>query len=81
LTEIRPPGQFQTYWETLFGLAQDGKVNAQGLPNPLQLMVLAQIADSYAVGVPIPFMKLIIGLMAPLAKLLGYRARYPQYSD
>jgi quercetin dioxygenase-like cupin family protein len=81
LTEIRPPGQFQTYWETLFGLAQDGKVNAQGLPNPFQLLVLAQIADSYPAGVHIGVARLIIGLMAPLAKLLGYRERYPRYSD
>jgi mannose-6-phosphate isomerase-like protein (cupin superfamily) len=29
ITEVRPAGQLQTYWETVFGLAQDGKVGSQ----------------------------------------------------
>lgn len=80
LTDIRPPGAFQTYWETIFGLAGDGKVNAQGLPNIWQLMVLATVADSYAAGAPPALAKAIIAILAPIGRLLGYRARYPQYS-
>lgn len=30
ITEIRPPGDLQTCWETVFGLAQDDKVDANG---------------------------------------------------
>ncbi len=81
LTDIRPPGAFQTYWETTFGLAGDGKVNAQGLPNFWQLMVLATIADSYAAGAPPGLVKAIVAILAPIGRLLGYRDRYPQYSD
>ena len=66
----------------MFGLATDGKANAQGLPNLLQLMVLAKIADSYTPGgLPLPVLKGIIGVLAWLGKAMGYRARYARYSE
>ncbi len=80
ITEIKPPGQFQTYWETMFGLARDGKVNAQGFPNILQLMVLAQIADSYTPDAPPTILKFVIAILGTIGRLLGYRETYPQYS-
>ena len=80
LTEIRPALHFQTYFETVFGLARDGKVNKDGLPNFWQLMVLAQVADSYTAGAPDFLLDAIIGICAPLGKMLGYQASYPQYS-
>ena len=52
ITDVRPAGDLQTYWETVFGLAQDGKVNANGLPNLLQLAVVAPLADGYDSRVP-----------------------------
>lgn len=80
ITDIKPPGQFQAYWETMFGLARDGKVNSQGLPNILQLMVLAQIADSYTPDPPPAVLKFIIAILGTIGRLLGYRETYPQYS-
>jgi mannose-6-phosphate isomerase-like protein (cupin superfamily) len=81
ITDVRPPGKLQTYWETVFGLAQDGKVNENGIPNLLQLAVLAPIADSYPPNVPLPLMKLVILALGGIGRLLGYRERYPQYSS
>lgn len=81
ITDVRPPGDLQTYWETVFGLAEDGKVNSNGLPNPLQLALLAPLADSYDPRVPIPIMKGMIVVLGLLGRLAGYRAKYPQYSD
>lgn len=81
ITDVRPPGELQTYWETVFGLAEDGKVNSDGLPNPLQLAVLAPLADSYDPRVPIPVMKGLIAVLGGLGRLAGYQAKYAQYSD
>lgn len=52
ITEVRPPGDLQTYWETVFGLAQDGKVNEEGLPGLVQLSVVAPLANSYDPRLP-----------------------------
>lgn len=80
ITDVHPPGQLQTYWETVFGLAEDGKVGKNGLPNLLQLAVLAPLADSYDPRVPLPVTKLMIGVLGGIGRLLGYKASYPQYS-
>lgn len=81
ITDVRPPGSLQTYWETIFGLAEDGKVNRNGLPNPLQLAVVAPLADSYFAGVPIWLTNLFITIAGGLGRLLGYKASYPKYSS
>lgn len=80
ITDVRPPGDLQTYWETVFGLAQDGKVNANGLPNLLQLAVVAPLADSYDPRTPVAVTKALVVVLGSIGRLLGYEARYPQYS-
>jgi mannose-6-phosphate isomerase-like protein (cupin superfamily) len=80
ITEVRPPGKLQTYWETVFGLAQDGKVGKNGLPNLLQLAVVAPLADSYDPGLPLPVLKLVIAVLGGIGRLLGYQESYPQYT-
>jgi hypothetical protein len=41
LVEVRPALRFESFFETFFGLAQDGKVHAKtGLPDPFQLALL-----------------------------------------
>ena len=39
--EVTPALQFETLIETMFALANDGKTNKKGLPNPLRLAVIA----------------------------------------
>ena len=80
VTDVRPPGELQTYWETLFGLAEDGKVNSDGLPNPLQLALVAPLADSYDPRIPVPVMKTVIAVLGGIGRLAGYKAKYPEYS-
>ncbi|MCB8945282.1 MAG: hypothetical protein H6658_16165 [Ardenticatenaceae bacterium] len=80
ITEVRPPGDLQTYWETVFGLAQDGKVNANGLPNLLQLAVVAPLADSYDPRLPVAVTKGLVAVLGGIGRWLGYKARYPKYS-
>ena len=67
---------------TLFGLARDGKVNKDGLPNMLQLAVLVRALMPYAYldGMPVIAQELVFGSLAGVGRLLGYRATYPRYS-
>ena len=82
LIQLRPALDMETVFETLFGLAADGKVSTKGLPNPLQMMVLAR---AYRREVqPGPPLSRFVGplsvVLAPVGRLLGYRARYERYS-
>ena len=81
ITDVQPPGELQTYWETVFGLAQDGKVGSNGMPNLLQLAVIAPMADSYFPGVPVFLTKGVTAVIGFIGRLAGYKAKYPQYSN
>ena len=64
----------------MFGLANDGKTNAKGLPNPLRLAV---IANHHFDDVRLPFppawvQKLGLVGGAPTGRLLGYKPTYTQ---
>ena len=77
-TEIRPALQFESLIETMFGLANDGKTNKKGMPNPLRLAVIAN-AHFDVVRLPFPpawMQKLGLVLGAPVGRLVGYRATY-----
>jgi quercetin dioxygenase-like cupin family protein len=82
LVQFRPALDTETFFETFFGLARDGKVGKNGLPNPLQMSVLARRYNR-ELALPPPaqwiFGPLAV-VMAPFARALGYRARYDQYS-
>lgn len=76
--EIRPALQFESLLETMFGLAEDGRTNRRGMPNPLRLAVIAH-AHRDVVLLPFPprWMQLTgLALGAPLGRLLGYRPTY-----
>jgi len=82
--EIRPALQFERLLATMFGLAQDGKTNRKGLPNPLRLAVIAQ-AHFDTVQLPFPpvFVQRVgLSLAAPLGRLVGWRPTYePENRD
>ena len=86
ISEIRPPLAFETIFETTFGLARDGKTTKQGIPkNPLQLAVLADEMRGmfYYSGVPVAVQEAfsaLVAVVASVGRLLGYKARYPEYS-
>lgn len=72
----------ERFFETLYGLGQDGKVNKDGLPNPLQFALILKTFQphAYVAGMPIPVQHLLFGALAAVGRLAGYRAYYPQYS-
>jgi mannose-6-phosphate isomerase-like protein (cupin superfamily) len=85
----RPPGddsvdpsRFELLIGTLFGLANDGKVDRKGRPSPLQAAVIArEFADIIVFTKPPRAIQLAaLSILAPLGKLLGYRATYERYS-
>jgi len=80
---IEPALRTQTFFETLWGLARDGKTDRRGVPNPLQAAVaLHAYRDEFRLASPPAWaQRVAFGALAPLGRLLGYRARYARYSD
>jgi mannose-6-phosphate isomerase-like protein (cupin superfamily) len=81
--EIRPALGFEQLLETMFSLAQAGKTNRRGMPNPLRLAVIAR-AHFDTVRLPFPpawMQRVGLALGSPLGRLVGYRATYEQAAD
>ncbi len=79
LVEVRPALKFENFFETFFGLAQDGKVNPKtGLPNPFQMaLVMRAYRNELILARPPRLVQtLLFGLLAPIGRLLGYKAEY-----
>ena len=80
LVDFRPALRTETAFETLAGLARDGKTNRAGAPkNPLRLaLILREFEEEiYFVRPPLAVQRVILGALARVARLLGYRAEYP----
>jgi quercetin dioxygenase-like cupin family protein len=78
MCEVRPALAFEQLLETMFALAEDGKTNTKGMPNPLRL---ADIAKAHFAVVRLPFAPATlqrIGLAAgaALGRALGYEPTY-----
>jgi len=76
--EVRPALGFERLIETMFTLAEDGKVNKKGMPNPMRLAVIAR---HHFDDVRLPFppawlQRLGLAFGAPLGRLLGYKPTY-----
>ncbi len=82
--EFSPALNMESGFETAWALARDGKATKAGLPkNPLQLVVFVNEHkdEVFLTRPPIPVQKAlfaVLGLLAPVGRLLGYRATYPQ---
>ena len=78
LVEYRPALRTEVLFETLFGLGRDGKTNEEGSPGLLQgAVMLEEYEDEYRLARPsLPVQKAFVAFLAPIGKLLGYRARY-----
>lgn len=59
----------------LFGLAEAGKTNSKGMPNPMQTVVIAIEYESEfrLASPPWGLQKLTLTTLAPVARMLGYR--------
>jgi quercetin dioxygenase-like cupin family protein len=80
LVDFRPALRTEEFFETFFGLAQDGKVSRKtGLPNLLQLAVVAREHRNEIVSTRPPRLvqTVLFGVLAPIGRLLGYKTKYP----
>lgn len=77
--EYEPAGGFESFLETIYALARDGKTDSKGMPNLLQSAVIArEHLDDYALAsVPVWLQRVLFAVLAPIGRLFGYRARYP----
>lgn len=83
LVEVTPGVRFVEMAGSLFGLARDGKVNSEGMPDPLQLAVMArEYADVIVFVEPPPLVqKLVLPPLALIGKVAGKKPMYPEYLE
>jgi mannose-6-phosphate isomerase-like protein (cupin superfamily) len=78
--EIRPARRFEQALRVSYGLARDGKTNAQAVPTNLwHLALLFQLADTYVPGPPWFVQQGLLGLVAHVAKRLGKDQELKKY--
>lgn len=82
LVSLRPALRSEVFFETLFGLARDGKTDARGVPHLLQLAVMGPAFDREGrlQSIPRPLQRLMFAFLGPLGRRRGYRPWYPRYS-
>ena len=80
--EITPGLRFAHMIETFFGLARLGYTDRKGMPSPLQLSLTASEFSDVVVfrSPPVAVQRAMFGSLGPVARMLGYRATYPQLS-
>ena len=68
---------------TNFGLARDGKVDKNGLPNILQQAVcgIKNIPGAVPAGMSPGSARIVIGFLALVGNAFGYHATYPEYGE
>lgn len=76
--QIRPALKSQQFFETMWGMTQDGKFGARGGPN---LLLGAVLMDYYTeefrlASPPQPIQKLLFGILAPIGRVLGHKPYY-----
>jgi hypothetical protein len=72
-----------SYGGAPFGLARDGKGGRDGTGNLFQAAVLGAelLPGVHPTRPPLIVQRIAVGILAPIGRLLGYRAQYPQYTD
>ncbi len=78
--EFRPALRSEEFFESYFGLGQDGKTDPKtGLPNLIRMAVLLhEFRDEiHLVKPPLLVQRVFFGALALVGRLLGYPARYP----
>ena len=80
--EITPGARIVHMVETIWGLARLGHTDTKGVPHPLQLVLTAREFSDAVVfrSPPVAVQRALFGALAPIARLRGYRATYPQIS-
>lgn len=77
--QLTPAGRNETFLETIYALAASGRTNAKGVPGFLQLSVFAPsyFDTNHIVQPPLFVQRIVFGIIAPFARLLGYTPDCP----
>ena len=83
VVEFRPALDMEGVFESSFALARDGKSGENGIPHPLQVLALLdEYADELGVpGLPHRLQRVVVRLLAPLARKRGYQGQYRSCND
>ncbi len=81
IQSVTPALDFDYLIENLVGLAADGK-SKNGKYGLVQELVSLKYFDSksYLADIPVGVQKVLMNIVAPIGRLLGYRAIYKKYS-
>ena len=81
--QVRPALNTEYLLETSNGLVKDGKTNDKGMPDILQVALIAnRFSGVFRLGRP-PYIvqRIVFSLLAPVAFLAGKRGMYKKYID
>lgn len=81
--KVQPAMDTENLLETATGLANDGKTNEEGMPNILQVALMAsKYSDVFRLSKP-PFFvqRMVFAILTPFAYLAGYKPTYQKYLD
>lgn len=78
---VTPALDFEFLVENLVGLSSDGK-RPNGKSSLLQELVILRYIDSktFLAGIPIFLQKVLMNILGPIGRAMGYRAIYRKYS-
>ncbi len=74
VTEFRPALRMQSFFETLCGLATEGRK-----PDLLQIAASAALWDTYLASPPVLVQRALFAFLRPVARARGYRACYARF--
>jgi hypothetical protein len=74
---FKPALDIASFFETFFALAQQGKLDAKGMPGTLQLAVMVpEFGDELRpLSPPWPVLRALTALLAPIARARGFSGR------
>ncbi len=81
--KVRPAMNTEHLLETVAGLADEGKTNADGRPNFLQIALMAkEFSNVFRLAKPsIIIQEILFRVLTPFAYLFGYKPTYEKYLD
>jgi quercetin dioxygenase-like cupin family protein len=81
IQSIRPAFDSETLIDSILGLTKDKQI-INGKPKFLQVMVWLRYyeAKTYLAQVPVALQNAVAYVLAPVARMLGYKAAYKEYS-
>jgi mannose-6-phosphate isomerase-like protein (cupin superfamily) len=77
--EFTPAGRTELFLLNIFGLAEAGRTDTKGDLPLLHAAIFMPHYDVFRSDIPLIAQRLLFAILKPIAWLVGYRARYPEY--